>query len=238
MLRRWKKIADAIVAVAPGWRQTVGELSVECVLHAGARSVWVAHAQDSPSGFVCCSVDLAVAPSLEAVLWALYSVDERLAWDHLSFTAYEQLRGGSHQQSSGALADVLYCRMVPPMWGMTARDLVQERFLMELPGEADGYAILMTSCSDAAAVELGRPPLPEREVRRATTLLSGYMLRPMGDGNGVSLLFISQMDVGGSFPNFVQRLAKKTGKQEPLEWAQRLEDYVNRRTSETITRFT
>ncbi|CAK9063476.1 unnamed protein product, partial [Durusdinium trenchii] len=151
---------------------------------------------------------------------------ERMKWDSKAFKVYEVL-GTQVQQSTQSFCDFLYCR-VPVLPGVKDRDMVQERFLMKLPGE-QGYALAIHSCSPSQCSTLGLEPT--NDVIRAQTLLSGYILRPHPAG-GVVLLGLSQTDMGGNVPQWVQSFAKKAGKRMPLQWAQRLEDYLKTRSSQ------
>eukprot|EP00434_Breviolum_minutum_P031148 symbB.v1.2.027547.t1/scaffold2835.1/size69263/4 len=143
-----------------------------------------------------------------------------MKWDGAAFKVYEVL-GRQVQKSSQSLCDFLYCRVpLPP--GVKDRDMVQERFLLKLPNE-QGYAIAIQSCSPSQCSALGLEPATG--VIRARTIISGYILRP--HRNGVILTGVSQTDLGGSVPQWVQGFVKKAGKRMPLQWADRLQDYCN-----------
>mmetsp|Transcript_4976 Transcript_4976/g.15607 ORF Transcript_4976/g.15607 Transcript_4976/m.15607 type:complete len:276 (+) Transcript_4976:153-980(+) len=196
----------------------------------GSCSVWMAHEQGCPVPLVCSQAEMPRAGSAEAVAWAIYSVEERLGWDKSSFTAYEVLRPGILLPGDGALGDVIYCRMPAPA-GMCDRDVVQERFLMRLPG-GGGYAVAMRSPSETRAQALGRQP--GKGVARATTLLSGYLLQPLPSG-GVLLTAMAQTDLGGSIPAWAQALAKKAGLRKLLDWSQLLQDHCRRQAADQAT---
>eukprot|EP00434_Breviolum_minutum_P026807 symbB.v1.2.023692.t1/scaffold2189.1/size92612/2 len=96
--------------------------------------------------------------------------------------------------------------------------MVQERFLTKLPDQ-NGYAILMSSCSNEIAASLGKPD--STDVIRTKDLLSAYILQPCD--RGILLMTLSQKDVGSHVPSFLQHMARSVGKRKPLEMAQQLE---------------
>jgi len=195
-------------------------LNVNCVIDEPGRSVWMASSQDSPLVFICAQNELRTNAPAELILNAIYNPDERLRWDGSSLYAFEVLTQPI-VESGGARHDMIYCGIpLPP--GLPNRDLVQERFLIRLPG--DGYAILMHAASEASSAALGKSP--SRGIVRATTHLSGYLIQPQL-GGGTLVTALSQMDAGGKLPYWLQRMATKLSKRRPLEWAQRLETYCN-----------
>eukprot|EP00913_Durusdinium_trenchii_P017734 g16666.t1 len=182
MLARLQQVSKACrQASRDGRPQLVQEISVQQVAAEEGRTVWYATVQNDPVIFVTSEVFLAT----------------NQPWDSKAFKVYEVL-GTQVQQSTQSFCDFLYCR-VPVLPGVKDRDMVQERFLMKLPGEQG----LVWS----------------RE----------YILRPHPAG-GVVLLGLSQTDMGGNVPQWVQSFAKKAGKRMPLQWAQSLEgDFITRR---------
>lgn len=205
----------------PRMHEALDGLSIRCVLEkAPHHFVWFAEAPGSPVPFVVSETVIQTTLPIDAVLWSIYSPEERLKWDRSPFVAHQILHPGGVQ--SRAFRDFLYSRVtIAP--GISDRDLVQERFLTRLPDQT-GYAILMSSCSDEIAASLGRPD--STDVVRTKDLLSAYILRPCE--HGILLTTLSQKDVGSHVPSFFQHMARSVGKRKPLEMAQQLERHCRR----------
>lgn len=220
LLGRLMHLSGACRQVQLGSKQVVGDMVIQRIASEEGRAVWSAQLNQDPVMFVASEVHLSTSDPVEAVLWAIYSAEERMKWDSSAFKAYEVL-GRQVQKSSQSFCDFLYCR-IPLAPGVKDRDMVQERFLMKLPNE-QGYAIAIQSCSPSQCTALGLE-VPAGVIR-ARTILSGYILRP--HHGGVLLSGVSQTDLGGSVPQWVQGFVKKAGKRMPLQWAERLQDYCN-----------
>eukprot|EP00439_Symbiodinium_sp_Y106_P084503 s803_g25.t2 len=205
-----------------------GRMQIQTLLRSSSAKVWAAEVPGSSCGFTCSRIDLHLDMPPEAVMWAIYNVDERLEWDGDSFEAYELLCEATPQSCSRALGDVVYCRF-PGMAGVSGRDVVQERFLLCPDDPVGGCAIVMRSPQPSRCASLGRPP--QAGWVRATSLLSGFHIaRKSGErGQGIRLRVESCHDLGGNVPAFVVAMGKKAGKRKPLEWAQKLQDHCRRR---------
>lgn len=222
-------IAESACCVAsPGRETTVNKLRVKCMGQQKSVSSWTALVPEGPSMFACSLVDFAAPLTVTMVLVALYSIERRLKWDRSSFVAYEPLCKGTLQHSTGAFGDAIYCKMSVPS-GMRHRDMAKERFLLRLPD--GGFGIVMRSLSPERAAALGKPP--QGDAVRATTHLSGFLLRPRIQG-GVSLFALSQTDVGRGIPHWVQGVAKHTAFSRLKQWAGRLENHCRSEISTAV----
>jgi len=136
-------------ALASGSGQTP---HVELTMEKGGCTVWMVQEAGSSVPCVCSEAKLGTDMPLEAVLWSIYSAEERLQWDAASFVTYEALRPAS-PEPNGVQWDAVYCRMPAPR-GLSDRDVVQERFLIRLQQPGGGFAIVMRSPSDGRSSEL------------------------------------------------------------------------------------
>lgn len=217
---------SACCVVSPGRETTVNKLRVKCVGQQTSVASWTALLPDSM--FACSLVEFSAPLTVTTVLVALYHIEQRLKWDRSSFTAYETLCKGTLQHSTGAFEDAIYCKMSMPS-GLRHRDMAQERFLFRLPD--GGFGIVMRSLSPERAAALGKPP--QGDAVRATTHLSGFLLRPRIQG-GVALFALSQTDVGTGIPQWVQGVAKHTAFSRLKQWAGRLENHCRSQISTAV----
>lgn len=134
-------------------------MQIKILVDSSSAKVWAADVPGSSCGFTCSRIDLHLDMPPEAVMWAIYNVDERLLWDSASFEAYELLCEAIPQSCSRALGDVVYCRF-PGMAGVSGRDVVQERFLLCPDHPVGGCAMVMKSPQPSRCALLGRPPQP------------------------------------------------------------------------------
>jgi len=198
-----------------------GALRLERTMRRDDCVAWMLHERGAPQG-TCSQITMRTSTPVDALVYAIYSAEQRLQWDASSFAAFEELCPGVPQPGA-ALGDVIYCRMPAPS-GMAEREVVQERFLLRLP-EDGGFAIVMASPSEAASAEHVRrrrghgPTVP---AVRARTALSAYILRPAPGGTGVQVTAMSQTDLGGNVPSWAQAMAKKLGCQRLVQWSHRL----------------
>jgi len=228
LLTQLIELTQACTSEADGCPQRSRPLSAKNVLRQPHCTAWVAQIPGCATPLVCSRLEMARAPSVEAAAWAIHNVHERLRWDHTSFATVEQLCPASLQTPGGAVGDIIYCEMPAPT-GISDRDMVQERFLLRL--DDGGCAIIHRSVSAAKAEALGRPP--SRGLTRATTLLSGYLLRSRPSG-GVTVTAMSQTDLGGSLPGWAQALANKAGTRKLLTWAKLLEAFCSEQAPEKV----
>lgn len=226
LLEQFRTISAACESVDEGKCSKVAELQISCLMKSNSHSVWSAQDSECPVAFICSRVEMDSQEPLEAFLWAIYAIEERLTWDRTSFVSYEIIQPARGLPNSSSLADVIHCRMPSPP-GVADRDVVQERFLLR--PQMGCYAIVMRSPSDQRAAELCRPPT--KCAVRARCLISGFMLQER-PGGGIVLTSMSQTDLGGSIPQWVQAMAKKACKNKPVEWAQRLRDHCTKRSAE------
>ena len=106
------------------------DLTIRCVLERPPCHVWFVEAPGAQVPSVASEAVLCTLAPLEAVLWALYSCEERLKWDRSPFVAHRSVFAGGVRQR--AFRDVVYSR-VRIGRGVSDRELLQERFLMKLP---------------------------------------------------------------------------------------------------------
>eukprot|EP00971_Amphidinium_carterae_P160632 3184817-Amphidinium_carterae.1 len=111
--------------------------------------------------------------------------------------------------------------------GLTDRDVVQERFLVSVAG---GFGILMCAATCAHSASLGKPA-GAHGVVRATTLLSGYIIKSTQSG-GVEITAVSHSDFGGGVPAFAQQMVMKQSKRRLAAWTERLESYCTNELSQ------
>lgn len=223
------RIVEACRTVAEGASGKVGTLTIKCVQRTPSRSTWWGKEAACPIMFNCVDMLLDTKAPIQAVLWSLYSVEERIKWDRF-LSAVEILRAASPQTTSGALGDIIYCRM-PLFCGMAPRDFVLERFLVQMPD--DGFAIVMQSCPASSAASFGKPAGAEGFVR-ARTILSAYLVMPGAQGQ-LRVTAISQTDFGGVIFTRAQSCLLSLIRQQQRQWVQHLENHCNRNLQEEET---
>merc|ERR1712205_283678 len=105
----------------------------------------------------------------------------------------------------GTREDVIFTVMPAPK-PVRDREILQRRWQIPL-GCSGGQALLMQSFED----DVLRSPDPQHV--RAFTHLSGYLVRPTmlskGCETGVEVVVISQCDLGGALPGWLQNMARR-----------------------------
>jgi len=105
--------------------------------------------------------------------------------------------------------------------------------LLRLPD--GGLAIVMSSPSIARDEALLEGRSIASGAVRAHTIVSAYLLRPLPHGEeGVLLTSMSQTDLGGNIPAWVQSMAKKAGTQHFLRWVVKLQTHCASRMSQSM----
>eukprot|EP00435_Cladocopium_sp_Y103_P063842 s876_g25.t1 len=134
-----------------------------------------------------CSTVLVEGVTVTEVVEALHNPEERLRWDGGNFRTFEVISAVNEPVQQ----DIIYCVMPAP--GMlTDRDVSLDD---------GGQAILLQS---------RRPETSQRI--RAFTHVSGYLICVTSDGR-VEITAVSQTNLGGSIPAWVQRSWKAIAKQ-------------------------
>lgn len=162
---------------------------------------------------------------------ALSCPTQRLAWDAESFQEYTILRTFevcprsaevlAAAAASEVQADLIYCEMPCP-YPLQTRDTLQRRLVIREAPPGRGLAMV---CQSVDGAQYG---VPKRSGRvRAWTHLSGYLLRDGLTEDRVELVALSQCDVSGAVPVWVQNLMRRVAKQRPLAWAKKLEAHVS-----------
>jgi len=216
LLQQLEELSSKCKSVRHG-SENCGNIRVECLAKGQTPNfcMWIGHCVDSVVPIACSEVELDGTVSIDDVVNAIFCVDQRMTWDSESFVQFDILQHCGHD---AGIQDLIYCRMPAPC-GLRDRDVVQERFLMDLPS-GDGRAIVMRSPVDSA----GHLKSPVGGVVRAQTLLSGYTIRRSSRGS-VVVTVLSQTDLGGSVPQWMQTVAKRGSKGKFLDWANRLQKY-------------
>ncbi|CAL1138045.1 unnamed protein product [Cladocopium goreaui] len=99
---------------------------------------------------------------------------------------------------------------------LTDRDVLQDRWKVSL--DDGGLAILLQSRLDNSL----RPETSQRI--RAFTHVSGYLICVTSDGS-VEITAVSQTNLGGSIPAWVQSQGRRLAKSKLLPWARKLESH-------------
>ena len=174
--------------------------------------MWLCHVKD---GFdIGCSTVLVEGVTVTEVVEALHSPAERLQWDGGNFRIFEVVStlNGTVEQ------DIIYSVMPAP--GMlTDRDVLQDRWKVAMEG---GQAILLQSRTDNSL----RPATPQRI--RAFTHVSGYLIC-IKSANCLEITAVSQTNLGGSIPAWVQSQGRRLAKSKLVPWARKLESHCQAR---------
>lgn len=185
------------------------DVEVETLLQVAGAQMWLCHVKDGID--IGCSTVLVEGVTVTEVVEALHNPEERLRWDGGNFRTFEVVSAvnGPVQQ------DIVYCVMPAP--GMlTDRDVLQDRWKVSL--DDGGQAILLQSRLDNSL----RPETSQRI--RAFTHVSGYLICVTSDGS-VEITAVSQTNLGGSIPAWVQSQGRRLAKSKLLPWARKLESH-------------
>jgi hypothetical protein len=153
---------------------------------------------------------------------SIQNPQQRMAWDGQSFKSFELLR--PHQVGDPTREDIIYTVMPAPK-PVRDREILQRRWQIPL-GCSGGQALLMQSFED----EVLQPTDPQRV--RAFTHLSGYLLRPVTPPDGgepvLEVVIISQCDLGGALPSWLQNMARRLAKRRCVSWGEKLRQNCRR----------
>lgn len=178
----------------------------------GNTKFWICEASDNPVFTAVLVTRISGVSSRDAVD-AIMVPEKRMAWDGDTFRRFEKLRPADPEDAGSA--EVLKVVLVAPR-PLKDRELLQYRWCIDLPG--GGVALLLRSFEDEELLRTSS------DLVRAFTHLSGYVLRPL-EGGELEVVVVSQMDLGGSVPNWAQNFIRRLAKRKPVQWTKMLEQY-------------
>eukprot|EP00929_Paragymnodinium_shiwhaense_P049765 TRINITY_DN25094_c0_g1_i1.p1 TRINITY_DN25094_c0_g1~~TRINITY_DN25094_c0_g1_i1.p1 ORF type:complete len:346 (+),score=48.59 TRINITY_DN25094_c0_g1_i1:2-1039(+) len=180
--------------------------AIESILDEEDAQCWLLSSPGSPFLTGCISVWLP-GVEVEWTLQALIDATQRSRWDHETLRENEVLQ----ERRNPLGPDYVRC-VIPVPRPASERETLQLRWVRVLPD--GGKAVIMRSFTDDSIL-----PQNSKYVR-AFTHISGYLLRPR-DG-GLEVVGISQSDMAGSIPGWVQNFVRRVAKQKPITWAAKL----------------
>jgi len=214
--------AESGACADPDGLGSVEELKVESVLAKEATQMWFCHSSACPFVIGCLRCVLS-GVVVEDAVEAIQSPEQRLGWDGESFRSFELLR--PHEPSDPTREDVVFTVMPAPRPARD-REILQRRWQVPV-GDSGGQALLMQSLEDDALC----PTDPARV--RAFTHLSGYILRPVPGSRaapaGLEVVVISQCDLGGQLPGWLQNMARRLAKHRCMAWGRQLQAHCQAR---------
>ena len=141
-----------------------------------------------------CKVDF----TPDIIFTAIWDQSVRPKWD----TLFDDFRLVEDNGNDG----VLYYSIKTP-WGITKRDWLQRRVCMRDWPEPGSIILHFESCEHPAMP-------PKKKCIRAETIISGYIIRPDGQG-GSTVTIVSQNDIRGLIP---KTIVNKYAAKAPADW--------------------
>lgn len=187
-----------------------------------AGTVWMNRTSNNLLG-ICSELVIDTVAPAEAVLWALYNTNARMQWDSSALLDYKLLSTGMGLDGGaigGVFGDVVYIKIKVPF--LTARDMVQERFIAQL--QDGSFVLAIRSCSATRSEACGYPET--RRVVRARTHIAGYTFKPNPSG-GILMVTYSEGCLGGTFSHIPPEKMRKAAQNVQLQFGKRLEDHCN-----------
>jgi len=185
-------------------------------------TVWMHRTSNKLLG-ICAEISIDTKAPPEAVLWALYDTKARMQWDSSTLLECKLLSTGIALHGDiigGVLGDVVYLKIRLPL--LTARDMVQERFITQL--QDGSFALAIKSCSAARSETCGYPET--RHVVRACTHIAGYVVKSNPSG-GILMVTYSEGCMGGTLSHIPQEKMRNPAKYVQLQFGKRLENHCN-----------
>jgi len=185
-------------------------------------TVWM-HTTSNKLLGICAEISIDTKAPPEAVLWALYDTKTRMQWDSSSLLEYKLLSTGTALCGGtigGVFGDLVYLKIRLPL--LTARDMVQERFITQL--QDGSFALAIKSCSTARSESCGYPET--RHVVRARTHVAGYVFKSNPSG-GVEMVTYSEGCMGGTLSHIPAEKMRNPAKYVQLQFGKRLENHCN-----------
>ena len=145
----------------------------------------------------------------DIIFEAIANLELRKKWDK----SFEELKIVNNDGENGA--EILYMIIKPPVFFITARELVQQRKIWKNFPTTNSHIMHFVSVDNPACP-------PNKKYVRAKTIISGYYIQDDPNKQGCSIVgSLSQTDVGGEIPvSIINKFAAKGSK----DWVKNLKE--------------